>query len=97
MRNLLRKQLNNLDEANIDDICKRTEGYSGSDVDNLCREASLGPIRSIGDIRNVDLNSVRPVGFQDFIEALDVVRKSVSEKDLVYYTEFDREFGSGKR
>lgn len=36
-----------------------SEGYSGSDLKNLCQEASLGPIRDVGaDILKVQLHKV---------------------------------------
>lgn len=40
-------------------IVSRTDGYSGADMDGLCREAALGPIRSIRDqILEIDANQV---------------------------------------
>ena len=31
----------------MEDISQRTEGYSGADMANLCKEAAYGPIRSV--------------------------------------------------
>lgn len=41
-QNLLRNQRHSLTDEDIDVLCIKTEGYSGSDVDALCREAALG-------------------------------------------------------
>ncbi|KAJ1920525.1 putative 26S proteasome subunit yta6 [Mycoemilia scoparia] len=37
MKNLLKKQKNELTESDIVSICERADGYSGSDMDGLCR------------------------------------------------------------
>ena len=39
--NLMRKQQNSLTEEEIDYIAKLTDGYSGADMTNLCREAGI--------------------------------------------------------
>ncbi|KAJ1651640.1 putative 26S proteasome subunit yta6 [Dispira simplex] len=94
VKNLLKKQKNSLSEDEIDQLCKLTEGYSGSDMDGLCREAAIGPIRSIGDIRKISADDVRPMTFDDFQQALTQVRASVSDRDLQLYQEWNKEYGS---
>lgn len=64
---------------------------------NLCREAALGPIRSITDIQCIDAEQVRPIVFEDFDEALHQVRPSVSEKDLDLYIQWNKLYGSGTK
>ncbi|KAI8048574.1 P-loop containing nucleoside triphosphate hydrolase protein [Syncephalis plumigaleata] len=97
IRHLLHKQNHQLSEEEIDKICQLTQGYSGSDMDGLCREAALGPIRSITDIRTINLEQVQPIQFKDFESALTQVRASVSDNDLTLYIEWDRMYGSRRR
>lgn len=94
IRNLMKGQLNLLSEEDLDEIVKMTDGYSGSDMDGLIREAALGPIREITDINGVSLNDVRGVNLVDFKQALRQVRKSVGEQELKQYEKFVDEFGS---
>ncbi|KAI8832783.1 P-loop containing nucleoside triphosphate hydrolase protein, partial [Chytriomyces cf. hyalinus JEL632] len=71
MNRLLLKQKNSLSPQEIDFIGAKTEGYSGSDIDGLVREAALGPIRRLGsNIMSVSVNDVSPVNLQDFNDAL---------------------------
>ncbi|EDV20775.1 uncharacterized protein TRIADDRAFT_31346, partial [Trichoplax adhaerens] len=96
--NLLAQQNYSLIDTELDEICQRSEGYSGSDMSNLCREAALGPIRSIdySDIQNISADQVRPIVFTDFDAAFLQVRPSVSEKDLDLYVQWNRQYGSGE-
>lgn len=63
-------------------------------MNNLIREAALGPIRCITDLEKAELRDVRQMNFNDFIKALCQVRASVSDKDLQLYLNYDRDFGS---
>lgn len=94
VRNLLQGQKHDVTESDLDTICQRTDGYSGSDMDNLCREAALGPIRSIRDIMNIDQSAVRAICLEDFDKALTQVRASVSRSDLAGYLDWNSQFGS---
>ena len=96
VENLLKKQKHSLSDAEIIDIATKTKGYSGSDMDGLCREAALGPIREIppDQISNISVESVRAMTMQDFEYALMQVRASVSERDLDMYKDWNQQFGS---
>ncbi|KAJ1727312.1 Fidgetin-like protein 1 [Coemansia biformis] len=91
--NLLRKQTHSLTDDQLELICDRTEGYSGADMDTLCREAAFGPIRSITDIVAANVEDVRPIDFADFEYALAHVRPSVSPKDLEIHIQFNNLYG----
>ncbi|XP_078354310.1 fidgetin-like protein 1 [Oculina patagonica] len=97
MSSLLSQQKCSLSQQEISNIVQQTHGYSGSDMANLCREAALGPIRSITDIQCIDADQVRPILFEDFDEALHQVRASVSEKDLDLYVQWNKLYGSGTK
>ncbi|KAK6965303.1 fidgetin-like protein 1 [Biomphalaria glabrata] len=96
VHNLMAQQNNNLTEAEIQVIVNQTDGYSGADMTNLCREAALGPIRSLTfeEMETITAEQVRPIMFKDFEDAFSQVRASVSSKDLELYTEWNRLYGS---
>lgn len=83
-------------EEDIDKITELTDGYSGADMKNLCTEAAHGPLRNISmtQIRTVSTNEVRPIIVDDFEDAMNQVKASVSQSDLNAYFEWDKSFGS---
>ncbi|XP_062203363.1 ATPase family AAA domain-containing protein FIGL1 isoform X2 [Phragmites australis] len=99
IRNLLEKDgLFMLSEEETSAICKLTEGYSGSDMKNLVKDASMGPLREAlqrgVEITKLDKEDMRPVMLKDFENALQEVRPSVSSSELGTYEEWNRQFGS---
>ncbi|XP_013916406.1 PREDICTED: fidgetin-like protein 1 [Thamnophis sirtalis] len=95
---LMSKEHCSLTEEEIDLIVKKSDGFSGADMTQLCREASLGPIRSLQtlDITTVRPEQVRSIAFQDFESAFKTVRPSVSSTDLELYETWNQMFGSGR-
>ncbi|CAL4065842.1 unnamed protein product, partial [Meganyctiphanes norvegica] len=93
--NLLANQSHTLSGADMTKVCELTDGYSGADMANLCREAALGPIRSINfaDIQSISVDQVRPINLEDFRNALYCIRASVSDKDLAGYENWNKQFG----
>ncbi|MEM5829065.1 MAG: AAA family ATPase, partial [Candidatus Aenigmatarchaeota archaeon] len=59
-------------DVNLDEIAEKTEGFSGADIEALCREAALNALRK-------DINA-KEVTKQDFEEALKVITPSVSKE-----------------
>ncbi|XP_030603702.1 fidgetin-like protein 1 isoform X2 [Archocentrus centrarchus] len=96
--NLMAQEKNQLGEHELESVVTATEGFSGADMTQLCREAALGPIRSIqlSDIATITADQVRPILYSDFHEALKTVRPSVSSKDLELYEEWNKTFGCGR-
>ncbi|XP_011684536.1 PREDICTED: fidgetin-like protein 1 isoform X2 [Wasmannia auropunctata] len=95
--NLLKSVDHHLIEEDIATIADKTAGYSGADMTNLCKEASMEPIRSISfsQLENIRMEEVRHITNRDFEQALINVRPSVSQSDLNIYIEWDRTYGSG--
>ncbi|KAK1307203.1 Katanin p60 ATPase-containing subunit A1 [Acorus calamus] len=99
IRNLLEKDgLFKLSEEDMVSACKLTEGYSGSDMKNLVKDASMGPLREAlrqgVEITKLKKEDMRPVTIQDFQDALQEVRPSVSPNELGTYEEWNNLFGS---
>ncbi|GAB4847970.1 Fidgetin-like protein 1 [Ancistrocladus abbreviatus] len=99
IQNLLEKDgLFKLSKEDIDVICKWTEGYSGSDMKNLVKDASMGPLRDALrrgiEITKLNKEDMRPITIQDFRDALQEVRPSVSLNELSIYEEWNKQFGS---
>lgn len=92
-------------DINWDKIIKNTEGYSGADIANVCREAALMQMRRrllnrSGDIMdiiskpNFEQEIQAPISEEDLLESLNNISKSVSKKDLDEYESWTKEFKS---
>ncbi len=99
IQNLIRKVPNSLGQEDFQEIGRLTDGFSGADMKVLAQEASMFPIRGMdySQISAVSATQVRPVGLEDFLEALKDVRPTVSPEQLNQYLLWDRSFGSGRK
>ena len=82
-------------------LLKSTEGYSGADISNVCREASLMPFRKYllehTNIEEIASNQSKidiPLTMEDFKQALKNISKSVSTEFLHKYAKWMKDFGS---
>ncbi|KAI9335306.1 P-loop containing nucleoside triphosphate hydrolase protein [Obelidium mucronatum] len=92
---LLKGQKHSLTQQDIEKLVRLTDGYSGSDIAALAREASLGPIRALGEkLVSTPVDQVRPIGISDFTSAITVIRPSVSAGSLDSFVRWNKEFGT---
>ena len=99
---LLTQNSNTLAEEDYDELVRLTKGYSGSDLDGLCREAAMAPLRDAmkgkdvlnGDQLYVKPSDLRDIAKQDLLDALRQVRASVGKNELTEYLKWNEEFGS---
>jgi AAA+ superfamily predicted ATPase len=98
VRNLLSKNTNTVADTKVEEIVRRTAGFSGADLRSLCTEAAMGPIRdSSRSINRIHESQLPPISFKHFTTALRSVRPSVAQKDLNLYIKWNVEFGTFHR
>ncbi|XP_035223813.1 katanin p60 ATPase-containing subunit A1-like isoform X4 [Stegodyphus dumicola] len=88
-------------ELDLEEVANSLEGYSGADITNVCRDASMMAMRrkiaglTPEEIRNLPKEELElPVSPDDFREAIKKINKSVSKEDLEKYEKWMAEFGS---
>lgn len=90
-------------DLNLDlsEVARKLDGYSGSDITNVCRDACMMSMRrrisglSSEEIKNLSRDELElPVTMDDFMDATKRVNKSVSSEDLRRYEKWMQEFGS---
>ncbi|XP_067013451.1 katanin p60 ATPase-containing subunit A-like 1 isoform X2 [Anabrus simplex] len=88
-------------DVDLKDIATRLKGYSGADITNVCRDASMMSMRrKIAGLRPEQIKLLPkeeldlPVTVRDFDEALAKCNKSVSKEDLDKYEKWMKEYGS---
>ena len=108
---LFKINMKGVDMAGVDfvDLANSSAGYSGADVANVCRDASMMSVRRIMETARKQglgkhemqallkeqkdaLNTA--VTQEDFATALRKVNRSVSDNDLLRYSDWMGEFGS---
>ncbi|KAJ8045032.1 Spastin [Holothuria leucospilota] len=92
---LLSKHKNPLSESELYRLAQVTEGYSGSDLTALAKDAALGPIRDLGPtkVKSTAANEVRSIQLKDFHDALKRIRRSVNSDSLALYQRWNAQYG----
>ncbi|CAK6978730.1 spastin [Scomber scombrus] len=95
LKNLLGKHGNPLSHRELSQLARMTDGYSGSDLTSLAKDASLGPIRELcpDQVRNMEASEVRNICLSDFVESLKKIKRSVCPQTLELYSRWNRSYG----
>nr|XP_040228651.2 spastin isoform X2 [Anopheles coluzzii] len=95
LRRLLQKQGSPLSDADLAHLAQLTEGYSGSDLTALARDAALEPIRELNveEVKNMDPTKLRSIRESDFHNSLKRIRRSVAPQSLAAYEKWLQDFG----
>ena len=108
MFNINMKGIKVLENVDLDKLVKLTDGYSGADIANVCREASLMQMRRqlMKTGGRLDFTALKkdpskleneldaPVSQTDFETAIKNISKSVSPNDLKKYEDFTEEYSN---
>ncbi|XP_055852014.1 katanin p60 ATPase-containing subunit A-like 1 isoform X2 [Episyrphus balteatus] len=95
------KDVNLYPELDTKYIGDQLEGYSGSDISNVCRDAAMMSMRrriigrtpsEIKQIRREDVDL--PITLQDFEDAMRRTKKSVSADDVSRFEKWMQDYGS---
>jgi transitional endoplasmic reticulum ATPase len=67
-------------DVDLQEIAEKAKGYSGADVEALCREAAMNALRESIDSKEVTR--------KDFEKAMETIKPSINEKMEEYYAQF---------
>jgi transitional endoplasmic reticulum ATPase len=76
-----------LKNVSLEALAEKTEGYSGADIEGICREAGILALRE-----DIDAKIVTK---KHFDAALNMVRPSLDEATMKYYDEIGKEIQGG--
>ncbi|UJR08660.1 hypothetical protein I4U23_012919 [Adineta vaga] len=95
LKHLLTKQEHNLTSNDFELIANETDGYSGSDLTALAKDAAMGAVRElrVEELKQLSISRIRPLSYGDFAQALRKIRASVSPPTLEKYIVWNSTFG----
>ncbi|KAI1751123.1 P-loop containing nucleoside triphosphate hydrolase protein [Xylaria castorea] len=94
LKTLLSQQKHSLTDADVMGLVELTDGFSGSDITALAKDAAMGPLRSLGEaLLHMTMDQIRPIALGDFQASLRTIRPSVDQEGLKEYEDWARQFG----
>jgi spastin len=95
LNKLLDTQSHSLTYYQIRELGQLTDGYSGSDLTALAKDAALGPIRekNVEELKKMSANRIRPLNIGDFKMSLNKIRQSTPKDGLSELEKWNRDYG----
>ncbi|TKR93757.1 hypothetical protein L596_008158 [Steinernema carpocapsae] len=88
-------------DVNLEEVAEQLEGYSGSDITHVCRDAAMMPLRehianmSPEDMKNLSASEVDlPITREHFLQSIQKTASSVSAADIHRYEQWMEEYGA---
>jgi len=83
----------NLSDRDIQEVARMTNGYSNSDLKELCKEAAFQPVRELTMEQILRINKFRPLVKQDLVKAVHKIRGTLSHKIIDELLKWNEQFG----
>lgn len=92
---LLKNHKYQITNREMSKLTQLLEGYSGSDIAALAKESSFFPLRELNSSKllSIPKDQIRPIYYSDFVEAMKIIRPSVSKESLKAYEDWSRLYG----
>ncbi|RLF98379.1 MAG: AAA family ATPase, partial [Thaumarchaeota archaeon] len=69
--------------VNLEELARKTEGYTGADIEAVCREAAMLALR--------EKLEARPIEMKYFLKALEIIPPSLTKEDIGRYERLAKE------
>eukprot|EP00058_Branchiostoma_floridae_P005714 XP_002591202.1 hypothetical protein BRAFLDRAFT_62177 [Branchiostoma floridae] len=92
---LLEKHHSPLNQNELENLARQTDGYSASDLTNLAKDAALGPIRELEptQVKSLPASQIREIRYSDFSDSLKRIRSSVAQNSLLSFEQWNSYYG----
>ena len=93
IKKLINRVETKLTDKDIKEVAKMTNGYSNSDLKELCKEAAFQPVRELTMDQIMRINKFRPLVKKDLVKSVQKIRGSLSHKIINELLKWNEQFG----